>query len=391
MTRSAIIVGGGIGGLATAIALQRIGWTATVLERVPAIAEVGAGLSLSPNAVRALDALGLGDRARAIGMPTWATHNLRTTDGGHLLHPPAAGTPPLIAIRRARLHDLLLQAVPASWLQTGIEVTDVHQDDHSVTVTHSAGELTADLVVAADGIHSPIRQQLFPGTVPRFLHYTAWLGLLNTSAFKDVDFIGSMTSGRGRYFLIHPVAQDQIYWALGTAADAPAIRHDDERLAALRLVGDWHDPIPRLVDATPATDIRRVDIHEVPRLPTYAAGRVALLGDAAHAMSPDRGQGAAQSIEDAVTLAAALTRTPDIPEAFRHYDQERRPRTQRIARDARRTGRQMTGSGITATLATNGLLRMIPSSTWHRILPRAMAPLWAWQPPDLGGHAAKAK
>jgi 2-polyprenyl-6-methoxyphenol hydroxylase-like FAD-dependent oxidoreductase len=125
-----------------------------------------------------------------------------------------------------------------------------------------------------------------------------------------------------------------------------------------------------------------VNIHEVPSLPTYTVGRVALLGDAAHAMSPDRGQGAAQSIEDAVVLAAELARTPDAPEALR---------TQSTAHNARRTGQQMIGGSTAMTLLTNGILRVFPSSTWNRVLPRAMAPLWAWEPPNLSGRTARTK
>ncbi|RSM69648.1 2-polyprenyl-6-methoxyphenol hydroxylase [Kibdelosporangium aridum] len=379
MTGSAIVVGGGIGGLATAIALDRIGWRVTVLERVPSMIEVGAGLSLSPNAMRALDTLGLGDQARAIGTPTWATHNMRTPTGRQLMHPPANGTPPLLAFRRDRLHSLLSQAISPDQIQAGVDVTGVRQTDAHATVTHTDGQLAADLVVAADGIRSTIRQQLFPGTSPRFLRYTGWLGLAETES----DVAGSMTTGRGRYFLIHPVGPHQVYWALGTAADAPGIRHDDERDQVHRLVGDWHQPIPQLVETTSETKIRRVDIHEVPPIPSFVEGRVALLGDAAHAMSPDRGQGAGQSLEDAVVLAAMLTATKDIPRALRHYDEQRRPRTQDTARNARRTGQQMISNSLVGHLMVNGILRSVPSSAWHRILPRAMAPLWAWQPPQL--------
>jgi 2-polyprenyl-6-methoxyphenol hydroxylase-like FAD-dependent oxidoreductase len=167
--------------------------------------------------------------------------------------------------------------------------SNLAQDSEKVTVTYTAGRQDADLVVGADGIHSLTRRLLWPqAPAPRFLGYTAWLGLADTS----VPVGGSMTLGRGCYFLIHPVAPHQVYWALGTTADQSGVRFDDELEQVRRRVSGWHDPIPALLEATPPEQVRHLDIHDLADLPAYISGRIALLGDAARAMRPDRGQDA---------------------------------------------------------------------------------------------------
>ncbi|MBB3724559.1 FAD-dependent monooxygenase [Nonomuraea dietziae] len=385
MTGHAIVIGGGIGGLAAAVALRRTGWQVNVLERVSAFAEVGAGLSQSPNAMRALAALGLGEQARQVSMPTWATHTMRLPSGRHLMRAPAQGDPPLRAFRRSALHRLLRQALPEDVVRTGIEVTGLTQDAEKVTITHTADRQEADLVIGADGIHSVTRRLLWPHAPgPRFLGYTAWLGLADT----PIAVSGSMTMGRGRYFLIHPVAPGQVYWALGTAADQPGVRFDDELEQVRRRIDGWHDPIATLLKATPPEQVRHIDIHDLPDLPSFTSGRVALLGDAAHAMSPDRGQGAGQSIEDAVVLAAALATHGTVPEALTAYDAQRRPRTQTTARNARQAGSQVIHAGPVAHILTALALRLTPSALWERLAPRALGPLWDWVPPTLPDGAA---
>ncbi|WP_327045836.1 FAD-dependent monooxygenase [Microbispora sp. NBC_01189] len=380
MTGHAIVIGGGIGGLAAAVALRRVGWRVDVLERVHAFGEVGAGLSQSPNAMRALAELGLAGQAEAVSMPTWATHAMRLPSGRHLMRAPTGGSPPLRAFRRAALHRLLLRALPEDVVHTGVEVTGLAQDSGKVTVTCTTGRQDADLVVGADGIHSLTRRLAWPqAPAPRFLGYTAWLGLADTA----IPVSGSMTLGRGRYFLIHPVAPGQVYWALGAAADQPGVRFGDELEQVRRRVSGWHDPIPALLRATPSERVSHIDIHDLPGLPAYTSGRIALLGDAAHAMSPDRGQGAGQSIEDAVVLAAALAAGTSVPAALDAYDAQRRPRTQAVARGARQAGHQMINAGPITHALTVLTLRLTPSALWARLAPRTLGPLWDWTPPAL--------
>ena len=391
MNGTAVVVGGGIGGLATAVALHRIGWTATVLEAADRPREVGAGLSLSPNALRALDAIGLGTAARAIGVPSWASHTVRNPSGRHLMRPPDRSDPPLRAFRRGDLHRMLADAVPAGWLRTEARVLDVDTSADRPIVRHTGGELAADLVVGADGIHSTVRGLLRPDAPgPRFLHRAGWLGLADTTAPVGPggaeDLAGSLTLGPHTMVLLHPVAAHQVYWAVLVHADRPGTGAPS--LAQVRdRVGDWHHPIPELLAGTPEETVRWVDIHGLPPLPSYVSGPVALLGDAAHAMSPDRGQGAGQSIEDATVLAAALAGSADVRTALARYDAERRPRTQATVRDAEAAGRRVLEAGPVARALTALMMRAMPAGAWDRVTARGLGWLWDWTPPAVTSPA----
>lgn len=377
MTGQAIVVGGGIGGLAAAVGLHRIGWQATVLERAPELGEIGAGLSQSPNALRALAELGVEEQARTVGVPTHATGNLRLPSGRYLQRARPGDPTALLAFHRADLHRVLLEALPPGWVRTDAEVTAVRQGDGGVTVVYGGTELSADLVIAADGIHSVVRRQLWPDAPPpRFLGRTAWLGVVEAP-----DLPGSMTMGPGGYFLIHPITRGRAYWAYVTTAEEPGIRYDQEKTEVADRVRDWHEPIPQLVGATPDEAVIHIDIRDLEPLPTYVRGRVALLGDAAHAMSPDRGQGAGQSIEDAVVLAAALAGEPTLDAALGRYDTERRPRTQATARGAATDGRRTTSR--TGHRALAAMIGLMPAPLWRKGIAVDSNPTWRWRPPHL--------
>ncbi|HET6703794.1 FAD-dependent monooxygenase [Amycolatopsis sp.] len=375
MSGEAIVIGGGIGGLAAAVALDRIGWRATVLERTAVLGEIGAGMSQAPNALRALDELGV--QARSAGVPTYAAGTLRTPDGRYLQRARPGDTAAMLAFHRADLHRALLDATPDGWVRTGVEVTDLRQEAGHVTVVTGEEELTADLVVAADGIRSTARRLLWPDAPPpRFLGRTAWLGIADVA-----DLPGSITLGPGGYFLIHPVARGRAYWAYVTTESRPGVRYDDEKTEVTRRVGAWHDPIPELIGRTPPGSVIHIDIHDLDPLPSYVQGRVALLGDAAHAMSPDRGQGAGQSIEDTVVLAAALATEPTIEAALHRYDADRRPRTQATARGARKDGDRTTSRAAYRTMVT--MIRLMPAALWRKSIAPDSNATWRWEPPRL--------
>ncbi|NJP91800.1 NAD(P)-binding protein [Nonomuraea sp. FMUSA5-5] len=384
MTGHAIVVGGGIGGLATAVALRRIGWRATVLERAPELGEIGAGMSQAPNALRALDELGVGAQARATGVPSYSAGNLRLPDGRHLQRARRGEATPLLAFHRADLHGLLLEAVPGGWVRTGTKVTGLRQGDGGVTVVWDGGELSADVVIGADGIRSTVRRAVWPDAPPpRFLGRTAWLGVADTSGIPSDsgELSGSITMGPGAYFLIHPISRGRVYWAFVTTADRPDLRYEQEKAEVAARLAGWHQPIPDLIAATPDEAVLHIDIRDLDPLPTYVRGRVALLGDAAHAMSPDRGQGAGQSLEDAVVLAAALHAESGVEAALTRYDAERRPRTQATARGARADGRRTTSAAAHRALVT--MIRLMPAPLWRKGIAADGNATWRWRPPRL--------
>ncbi|MDG4810323.1 FAD-dependent oxidoreductase [Micromonospora sp. WMMD1120] len=380
----AVVVGGGIGGLSAALALHRHGWRVTVLERAAELREVGAGLSLMANAVRALDALGLGPALRDGGHGE-APGGIRDRHGRWLSRVDAAdmvrqlGTTAL-GVHRATLHRTLREALPASSVHTDATVEHVEPGPDRAEVryrgTDGGHTLAADLVVGADGLRSRVRAQLWPRHPdPVYAGSTTWRAAI---AFPD-PVPAAITWGPGAEFGMVPIGAGQLYWY--AAVNTPPGGHAPDELAAVReRFGDWHDPIPALLTATPPEVVLRHDIYHLAEpLPSYVRGRVALLGDAAHPMTPNLGQGAGQAIEDAVVLGAVCAGgAADVPGALAAYDAQRRPRSQSVARASFTAGRFGQQLRNPVALALRDIaLRLTPG----RATLRGMARYADWSPP----------
>ncbi|MGW5640356.1 FAD-dependent oxidoreductase, partial [Streptomyces sp. NPDC003832] len=309
----AVVVGAGIGGLTAAVALHRRGWRVTVCERAPEPPATGAGIGLAPNTLRALDAIGL-DAAYAAGKAVPATMGLRRSDGTWLVRETTAGMAerygiPPIAVARPAFTAAIAAALPPGALRHGTEVTGVDDaGDRPVVRTAGGPDLPADLVVAADGIHSPLRRAYFPAHPG--LHYigeTAWRCMVD--APEPGVAAMSETWGRGERFGITPLSDGRLY-LYATAVVPAGTRWADPRAELRRRFGSWHDPIPALLERVgrlDAADVLHNDLHDLAApLPALHHGRIAWLGDAAHAMAPNLGQGGCQAIEDAVVLAHLL-------------------------------------------------------------------------------------
>lgn len=386
--RHAVVVGGGIGGLAAAIALDRANWRVTVLEQAPVFAEVGAGITLLANAQRALRELGLAEVAYADAQPQEAG-GLREASGRWLSRYDAgtdvssAGTA-VIGIHRDSLHRLLREAVPADTLVSDATVTDVQPagDGHAAVRFLRAGSqhrVEADLVVAADGLHSVVRRTLWPQHPgPQYSGITAWRSV--TPAPQRVEVSASSSWGPGTEFGVVPLADGRVYWFAAMAA-REGERAGDELAELRHRFHTWHQPIPSLLASARPDDVLRHDLYELSRpLKSYVHGSVALLGDAAHAMTPHLGQGAAQALEDAVVLGRACG--PDRPPAdsLAIYDRGRRPRSQAVAKASRwagRLGHEMQHPAL-VTLR-NAVMRRMPPT----VAMRAVTRFTRWDPDSL--------
>jgi 2-polyprenyl-6-methoxyphenol hydroxylase-like FAD-dependent oxidoreductase len=371
-TRRAIVVGGGIGGLAAAIALHRQAWDVTVLERAEHTGEVGAGISLWPNALAALDALRVWPDIRSSA--AMQVGGARLPDGRWLARADPGRPPPveIVLVHRTELHGHLLAALPAGTVRAGCEVTAVTADGR---VTF-AGDETAevDLVVAADGVRSTVRAALWPDRAgPRYAGFTAWRGVTREPSSLDA---AAETWGRGSEFGATILHDGRVYW-FATANRPEGERSPDEHAELQHLFGSWHEPIGDILAATDPAAVLRHDIYDLTTpLPNFVNGRVVLLGDAAHAMTPNLGQGACQALEDAVTLGALLGRA-SVATGLAEYDRLRRPRTERFVRRSARVGRMLQSEG-SATIALRNLgARLAP----QRLAARAVQRTVAWHPP----------
>lgn len=367
MAKRAIVVGGGIGGLATAISLNHAGWEVQVFERQEQFVEIGAGLTLWPNALAALDALGVGDGARDTALSEF-DGGFMTASGRWLtrLNTDAVRDRygEVVVMARPDLLSLLLGAVPVEWLHANETVQSVTADG---TVKTSDGEYLADLVVGADGVWSAVRQQLWPGVAqPRYSGFTAWR--FNTDVLEEPVPDGAWVWGGRQSFGYTPLPGGRAY-AYAIERTAPG---DDSR--DLRHFADWRDPIPRLIASVSEDQILRHDVYEGPMLKSFVNGRVALVGDSAHAMQPSLGQGACQALEDAVTLGRYAD---DLPA----YDKARRRRTQRIVRESRVVMNAAHVSSTVGSAVRNVAFAAVPQALNLRM----MKPDWAWKPPERLG------
>ncbi len=340
---TAIVVGAGIGGVTAAVALQRCGWQVTVLERAPELGEVGAGISVWPSAVAVLEAIGVKgvEKAAAVSKPA----GMRTPDGRWVVAAADLGVEIPVMIHRAQLHDLITAEFgPAVTVRTGYDVTTITQDDAGVTIND---DLRGDLVVAADGIRSTIRTTLAPDhRGPQYSGYTAYRGIADV----EIDDGGGETWGRGQRFGFARLIDGRIYWY--ATANQPA-----GQSGGPKAFSDWHDPIPEILAGTEA--VLQNDIYDLalPLVP-FAQGRVVLLGDAAHAMTPNLGRGACSAIEDAGALARHLDESTDLSTALARYDAERRPATTKLIKRSRGIGRVGQVENPVVCAIRNGLLRL---------------------------------
>ncbi|MFE7271094.1 FAD-dependent monooxygenase [Streptomyces sp. NPDC057623] len=378
-SKRAVVIGGGIGGLTAAAALHGSGWEVTVLERAPSLEPVGAAISLAPNSLRALDVIGIGDEIRDLA--AWqGDGGLRTPSGRRLSRTDADAVAarfggPLVLLHRATLINSLVALLPPEALRPGgaATVVDPGDADRPARVATSDAEVEADLVVAADGVRSAARRVLFPahpGT--DYSGFTTWRVVVPV---PGAEFASHETWGPGRIWGSHPLKDGRVY--AYAAAVTPAGEHarDDEKAELLRRYGDWHAPVPAILAAARPEDVLRHDVHHIAEpLPAYHRGRVALVGDAAHAMPPTLGQGGNQAIEDAVVLAH---HGGDLAA----YTAARLPRTTAVARRAVRVARLNLMTGRAAIAVRNTTLTAL-SKVAPALVLRGFEDIADWRPPQ---------
>jgi len=363
-SKKAIIIGGGIGGITAAIALQRAGFDVTVFERAEELREVGSGLPLWTNALRALQKIGLEHVLEALGatvtagsISTWQGDTLVDLRTEELLK--RLGTINAV-VHRAELLALLLETLGTDRVHLGATCVGFTQDATGVRARFADGqEAHSDLLIGADGLHSVIRAQLFGATKPKYAGYTCWRGVAHITRTE----LETWAWGKGYQFGVTPMSKGRAYWfAQFYTPEETQDKAGGRKREMLDLFQDWHDPIPAVIEATADEDILRNPIYESEPLRHWSSGRVTLLGDAAHTMTPNLGQGACQAIEDAVELAECLKAEQDIVSALKHYEKRRITRTKRIALLARLIGKVVQWDSPMACRIRNAFIKRTPVS-----------------------------
>ncbi len=334
-----MIAGAGIGGCAAAWALQRQGFTVTVFERASELREVGAGLSLWSNATRVLRRLELGHVVEelSVGM---ADGGLYTHTGEQLARNSMQALndrygDPNIVVHRADLLQALVAAVGRDNIRTDASCVGVTQSEDAVTLTLKGGdEVTGDVLIGADGIKSTVRGAI---GIPLQLRYSGAVGIRGIVTLADSDIapdedVYGIYMGEGRHVGLMPLSEGRAYWFVSESAPLGSLPDPDgDRATFSERLAHWPSAISRMIGATPEDAILRNDIYDQRPVSRWCDGRVALLGDAAHATTPNLGQGACQALEDALILAHCLARRSEAPaQALRDYQHQRKRRAYRV-------------------------------------------------------------
>lgn len=365
-----IILGAGIGGLTTAIALQKAGLECRVYEVAPQFLPLGAGITLAGNAMKAYDYLGIQQQVIDAGYTVQGAA-IQTQYGKELavFYNTTLAQKygyPLVTIHRADLHQALLNEVEnaSETIVLGKKAISFEENTTEVRVQFEDNTTaTGQFLIAADGIKSAIRRQLYPQHKIRYAGYTCWRGVCQFPHHLFDAQKMTESWGWGERFGVVPLKGERVYWFMVKNApyrDPLMSAFDREKM--LNVFGHWHQPIPALIEATPETDIIWNDILDISPLKQWGKGRVTLLGDAAHATTPNMGQGACQAIEDAVYLGNVLKKHGASQKSLRLYEQGRKKRTAEVIKRSWRLGKIAHLENPILTFLRDKLVQWTPQS-----------------------------
>jgi 2-polyprenyl-6-methoxyphenol hydroxylase-like FAD-dependent oxidoreductase len=387
------IIGGGIGGLTTAIALRQFGFAPEVYEQAPVLLDVGAAIAVWPNAMRVLEQLGLAgkvlEQAGVMNQIQWLDQNGRAINKVNISDPSGPDSTPAVALHRADLQDILLHSLPTSSVHLGSSLIDYSQDDEKVFANFANGYSSeSEFLIGADGIHSRVRLGLLDDADPIYRGYTVWRGLSATIPGSIPPGTAIEIHGRGKRFGIGPVGLGRVgWWASANSANtspraeersgdrktwrqgesvAPRRPHDTKG-ELLRLFEGWYRPVIQLIESTSSPSILRTGAFDRPESKFWGDRRVTLLGDAIHPTTPNLGQGGCMAIEDAMVIARCFEKYGD-ERALREYERLRMNRTAAIARYSRIYGAVGQWENIWARGLRRAALSLVPESIARRVM-----------------------
>lgn len=363
-----IIIGAGIGGLSTAIAMQSKNIDVKIYEAAKKLAQLGAGILVPPNAMAVLRKLGLADNVQSAGISIESLTILdlkgKTISETRAIYEKQGIPHQTTAIHRGALQQILLRAVSPDTVITNKKCQQVVSTADGAEATFFDGtSASADFLVGADGIYSRVRESVFPESSLRFSGQTCWRGVSNITLTKPYAKRLSEVWGMGPRFGFVPISDSQVYW-YATKVEKPGGKDDKETLKQQlsELFADFPNPVSEIIANTDTTSIIRDDLCDLTPLSSWFSNNIVLMGDAAHASTPNLGQGGAQAIEDSWVLSDSLATERNIGDAFSAFQAARIAKVQKIVNVSWQIGKVTSLSSKAACTVRNAIFRCLPAS-----------------------------
>ncbi len=358
------IIGGGIAGLTTALALEKQEVSSVIYERASQLNEVGAGIWLQPNALKVLNRMGLKDKILENGIqlqgvditndqlkPIKERDTAVQDDEGNKI----------ISIHRAKLQQILFEALPKNSVKLGHELKSFSQNAGKIDLEFDHESVKVDCALAADGINSQIRKKLFPQSSLRHSGQTCWRGIASIDLPKEFHNVGREAWGKNVRFGFSQVSENSVYWF--AVAEAKPFQNDDKVQLKHKLSDmfkNFHPIVSQIITKTDEQKIIRGDLMDLRRLDKWHHNNICLLGDAAHATTPNMGQGAGQGIEDAYVLAKLCSKNQSTELLFENFEKLRREKVDYVVNNSWRFGK-MAHSGF-GRMLMKSVMKMTPES-----------------------------
>lgn len=340
----AIVIGAGMAGLTTGYALRRAGYRVEIYEKTRQLRPAGAGISLWSNGIKVLNQLGLGEEIAQIGgqmdRMEYRSHTdelLSDIDLSPLVE--KVGQRPY-PVSRTDLQQMLLKAVGEADVRLGCRCVDIEEDSSGVTAIFADGtRTTGDVLIGADGVHSIVRPHVVGEEIKvRYAGYVNWNGLVEASPNLCAKNVWVIYVGEGKRASMMPVGGDRFYFFFGCPMEQETrVEPEDRRQELATLFVEWPQPVQNLIEKLDPLQLNRLEIGDIDPLPRLVKGKVALIGDAAHATTPTLGQGGCQAMEDAEVVSRYLITTNiSVEDALLRYENERKERTANLVLKARK-------------------------------------------------------
>lgn len=372
------IIGGGIAGLSTALALNKLGFHCELYERARQLNEVGAGIWMQPNALKVLDWLGLGIIVRQNGMlldQVYITNSQLVPFKKTALEvvQDEKGNK-IVAIHRAVLQKIMYEALPKDTVKLGYEFNSLDYNENQIKISVGDKEIVTDLLIGADGINSKVRGCIFVNTPKRFSGQTCWRGISEIRIPKEFQNTGIESWGKKIRFGFSQITENQVYWfAVINTKQNETDNTETIKSELQQFFKSFHPLVLEIIDQTKSEKIIRSDISDLKRLDRWHKDKVVLVGDAAHATTPNMGQGAGQGIEDAYYLANILAKKILIDQTLDLFESTRREKVDYVVNNSWRFG-QMAHSGF-GQLIMKAIIKLTPD----KVMKQQMNKLYSLQ------------